>query len=294
MPFGLVFGALFFCVLTTWLGLQFLLTPSAPARAAGVLLVALGLALGIGLLMRRGWARWSGVACCLGLALFAVWLVDQRSGTLDMLMLFASAATFGLLVHPATGDVRRGAPENTASSRGRANRLFGVTTAFSSIGLLGLALWAYQGPAVESEGPVVLPASLAGQRVSWSDFASGLSSARNEGKPMLVTFVASWCGYCKKMDRTTWKHPSVVERLESDVIAVRVDTEDAVERGGFSGTELAGRYQVHGTPTQLLLGADGRILSLAGGFQSARDLLDWLDRSLVPSGSRSTARVSGP
>ena len=66
MPFGLVYAALFFGVLCTWLGLEFLVASPPLARVAGLLLILLGSALAASLLMRRAWARWAGVACALG------------------------------------------------------------------------------------------------------------------------------------------------------------------------------------------------------------------------------------
>ena len=59
-------------------------------------------------------------------------------------------------------------------------------------------------------------------RLVWTDFGTGIDRARAEGKPLLVYFFAGWCGYCKKMDRETWAHPSVVERTDA-LVPVEVD-----------------------------------------------------------------------
>jgi thiol:disulfide interchange protein len=287
MPFGLVFGAFFFGVLCTWLGLEFLIANPTPAKAAGVLLILLGLTQATGLLLRRSWARWSGIVCAVGLGVFSLWLIQQRSGVLDILLLFASVAALGLLLVPATGSTAReaqatGSPE---SRSGGSWGLLGATTALSSVGLVAIAGWAYQAQEQTApKGPVTLPASVLGERIGWSDFGSGLALAEQYDKPVLVTFVTAWCGYCKKMDRTTWKNPSVIQRL-GEIVAVRVDTEDAQNRNGFTGPSLAQRYQVRGTP--------GTVLSRADGYQSAGDLLDWLDRSLPGNTGSSPLRVSG-
>ncbi len=96
---------------------------------------------------------------------------------------------------------------------------------------------------------------------------------------MLVTFVADWCGYCKKMARETWTHPSVVERANA-FVPVEVDIDETREVNGFSGAGLAGRYRVSGTPTTMLVDGDGRVLAEAGGFLSPRQLLPWLEDAL--------------
>ena len=78
-------------------------------------------------------------------------------------------------------------------------------------------------------------------RVDWTDFGAALSRARTEDKPILVAFVTGWCGYCRKMDQTTWRDASVIDRL-ADVIAAKVDAEDPSQKNGYSGTALAERY----------------------------------------------------
>ncbi len=96
----------------------------------------------------------------------------------------------------------------------------------------------------------------------------------------MVNFITDWCGYCKKMDRTTWKDPAVVERL-AQLVAVRVDAEEQRIRGGYSGAELAARYAVNGTPTLLLLNDRGEPVSRTSGYLDAGQLLGWLDASLT-------------
>jgi len=94
-----------------------------------------------------------------------------------------------------------------------------------------------------------------------------------QDRAMLVNFDASWCGYCRKMDRETWKHPTVVARL-GEMVAVR------------------------GTPTILLVDGDGQVAARAGGFMDSRQFLEWLEEGLAGVGAArpvdSTIRVSGP
>jgi thiol:disulfide interchange protein len=288
MPFGLIFGALFFGLLCSWLGARFLGLPGGPAKLAGVLLIALGLSMALGLLKRRVWARWAGVVVALGLALFGLWAVQNRGDAPDLLLLFASVVATVLLVLPATAGERRA--DGVPSQPGR---LLPAVAGVSASGLAVLAVLALQAPEPEPQAPV-LPTALA-ERVVWADFGAGLERARQEGKPMLVNFITTWCGYCKQMDRTTWKHPSVIERL-NEMVPVKVDTEDTRERNGQVGLELANRYRISGTPAMLLLGADGRVLARTGGYQDPRQFLTWLEDALNAAGRTDPMqrlRVSG-
>ncbi|HKQ62624.1 MAG TPA: thioredoxin family protein, partial [Candidatus Polarisedimenticolaceae bacterium] len=133
-------------------------------------------------------------------------------------------------------------------------------------------------PSPASHAPAPLPAAAVAKRVSWSDFGSGLERARAEGRPVLVTFVTSWCGYCKKMDQVTWRSAPVVDRL-AELVPVRVDAEDERKVHGFIGAELAQRYGVSGFPATFVLGADGGVISRSDGFLTPAQLLQWIDRA---------------
>jgi thiol:disulfide interchange protein len=276
VPYGLFFGAVYFGLIGSWLGLQAWRAGTPAGWLGGPAMVLLGVSLAVGLLGRRGWARWAGVAWGFGLTVVGGWLVNSRGGTGDFLVLFASVAAVLLLLVAAGPDA---APTAERSAARRGPGLFGWLTALGSVCVLA-AMWIGTTTTTADAEPigVVRPASLPA-RVGWLDFGRGMELARAEGKPLLVNFVANWCGYCRKMDGATWKHPAVVDRL-GDVVTVRVDIDDATERDGYAGTDLAGRYAVQGVPTMLLMGTDGRVLARTGGYLTSRQLLGWLDDSM--------------
>lgn len=268
MPFGPIFGALFFGFVCGWFGLSLLVHPQNAGRLAGFSLLLLGASLALGLLQRRPWARWAGVAAALLLGLQALRMVVLEGRLLDHVVLYAAIATAVSLAFPATGH----APAPRAVAPARRRDLLQLTTALGLLGLLGAGWWgALADNPGDAHGHVDLPASAVRQRVQWHDFESGLELARAEGRPALVTFVTDWCPYCSKMEKNTWRAPEVIARM-SDLIAVKVDADEQ--------QALAMRYKVNGLPGNLLLDGDGKLIARSDGYLSARQLLSWIDRSV--------------
>jgi thioredoxin-related protein len=296
MPFGAIYGALFFSIFGFWVVASAGQSIWVQTPAIRLFLVVVCLTLALGLLSKRGWARFGGALFAAALAA-ATMVFARYESSVELVWMLGSLATVALLLLPATG-ASRDNPSDHGATPARSGGVLGWTALAASIGLLVslsnvVPRQLAQTAEVEA-GPVVL-AGLS-ERVRWTDFGQGIARARSEDKLLLVTFVTNWCGYCSKMDRTTWKHPGVVERL-GDVVAVRVDAEESSERNGHSGTRLAGQYGVQGFPTILLLDGGGQVIARTSGYQEPRQLLGWLDnafRGVGRSASPAPMRVSGP
>jgi thioredoxin-like negative regulator of GroEL len=101
-----------------------------------------------------------------------------------------------------------------------------------------------------------------GTGVRWEQrFEDAQKKARSARKPIMVDFWAEWCGWCHRLDQTTYVDPAVV-KLSEAFVPVKVDTE-----GGRKQTEIALRYNVSTLPTIIFLSAGGRQVLKVGQFQ---------------------------
>jgi len=281
MPFGSLLGAIVFGILGPFLGIGFVLGSQAPTQLKGASLILLGISIAGGLLLSRPWARWMGVLAAIWFGWISATAFLARGSVFPLVVLLASAATGILLLLPMTGRVRRdpAAPMPTS----RVSRVLLAASCLAVAGFLGSIGWAVArapsapttvtaGSGEREAAPAVAPAS----PLTWKDFADGIKEAKAGRKLVVADFYATWCGPCKIMEKRTFRDPRVMERLR-DVVPVRVDAEETVDRGGLKGVDLALRYSVEVYPTIVVVDGTGRELGRTSGVLSPDEFLAWLD-----------------
>ena len=104
----------------------------------------------------------------------------------------------------------------------------------------------------------VLTALLANaQEVNWISFEEALALNEKSPKPILVDLYTDWCGWCKKMDATTYKNDVIVKYINDNYYAVKMDgegREDITYQGKTFKFVQQGRSKYHELAAAILKG----------------------------------------
>ena len=92
-------------------------------------------------------------------------------------------------------------------------------------------------------------------------FEAAAQRAKAQRKPLMLDFWADWCGWCHRLDETTYVDPEVV-RLSKDFVPVKINTE-----GGRNETLVAMKYDVSDLPTIAFVSPSGRPILRVSGFR---------------------------
>jgi thiol-disulfide isomerase/thioredoxin len=98
--------------------------------------------------------------------------------------------------------------------------------------------------------------------IHWErSFEAAVEKGKSQHKPLMLDFWADWCGWCHRLDETTYVDPEVV-RLSKGFVPVKVNTE-----GGRSETLVALKYSVSDLPTVIFISPSGRPILRLSGFR---------------------------
>ncbi len=140
-------------------------------------------------------------------------------------------------------------------------------------------------PVARSGAVVVATAQPAAQpvppaKVQWTKIHTGenvqafldeqRAQAKLAGKPIMIDFWASWCVYCKKLDKLVWKNPAVAaESLRFVTIKIDATVADDAEM-----EKIKEDFEVPGLPRVIFIDSRGEVLlGQSVGFLKADQML---------------------
>ncbi len=100
--------------------------------------------------------------------------------------------------------------------------------------------------------------ALSSDKINWHKYKEGMELGKNDRKKVFLYFYTDWCGYCKDMEKVTFKDRSVIDLLNSSFIPVRVNADK--EKGAASG------YNISGLPSNWFVAENGESISNLPGY----------------------------
>ncbi len=107
------------------------------------------------------------------------------------------------------------------------------------------------------------------------DWHKARSMAAEQKKMLLVDFYTDWCGWCKEMDKTTFRDSAVVAFINEHFVPLSIDAEKGL------GITVAMKYRVNAFPSYGYFTHDGRLVTKSIGYQSAGDYLKTLRNAVA-------------
>lgn len=100
-----------------------------------------------------------------------------------------------------------------------------------------------------------------------SSLDEAIAASIEQDRVLIVDVTASWCEPCQQMDRTTWRDGDLTAWIETNAIAMQIDTD---EQPG-----LARDLGIRGLPT-IIVYVDGVERGRLMGYYDGDQLLAWL------------------
>ncbi len=124
--------------------------------------------------------------------------------------------------------------------------------------------------------------------IQWKNFDKGMQEALSSKKYTFVSVYTDWCGYCRKLEETTFKEKTVIGELGKNFVSIKLnaESEDLVHWKGqsVSARELVGRWGVTGFPTLLFFNSKGEVIGTFPSYAEADLMLKLL--TYISSGAR--------
>jgi thioredoxin 1 len=117
----------------------------------------------------------------------------------------------------------------------------------------------------------VAPGIARGELLFYTDFRQGCEVARQQGKPILLFFTATWCHYCHEMARESFTNNQVIN-MSDHFVCILVDAD--------ASPMICRTYGVRGFPTIQFLSSYGAPLQQVVGKQGTNELINQMNSAL--------------
>ena len=126
------------------------------------------------------------------------------------------------------------------------------------------------------------------QTIKWMSFEEAIEANKTVPKKIFIDVFTNWCGWCKRMDQTTFINKDVVEYMNENYYAVKFNAErtDTIVFAGYTfvnegGTNGRGTHQLAAAllqgkmsyPSYVFMNEDNRLITVAPGYMDTSRFL---------------------
>lgn len=152
---------------------------------------------------------------------------------------------------------------------------------FSGLAIAIVSIWAFTDTSIVEEKT---PPS---NYINWMNWTEMMAASKSVKKPILIDVYTSWCGWCKHMDRTTFKNRKVVSYINKNYYAVKLNAE-TTKKYKFKGHTFKyvtqGRKGIHelaysllegklSYPSMVYLNKDFKRIMISPGYKKTKGML---------------------
>lgn len=134
---------------------------------------------------------------------------------------------------------------------------------------------------------ITFSVSYSQSKINWMDFEQAIEANEQEPRKILIDVYTDWCGWCKRMDASTFSDPQVVDYVNKHFYAIKLNAEKAApitlkdkeykvdSNLGRNGTHTLAVELLNGKmsyPTIVYLDDRFNMLSPVPGYMSAKDI----------------------
>jgi thioredoxin-related protein len=123
--------------------------------------------------------------------------------------------------------------------------------------------------------------------INWVSLADAEKLSKKKKKKVMVDIYTDWCGWCKRLDATTYSDPKVVDYINQNFYAIKLNAEsrDSIVYQGvtykFNGkvNTIANQFMggSSGYPTLTYLDESLKVVSVEPGYVDAATFLNKLN-----------------
>lgn len=122
--------------------------------------------------------------------------------------------------------------------------------------------------------------------LKWLSWNEGYPLALKKNKIAVVDIYTDWCGWCKRMDKDTYSKQNVIDEMQKNFVAIKLNPEDNSTPYLLDSLKLQGAQLMSmltggagsGYPTIVFIYPKDKKVTYQPGYQTAEQFLETLSK----------------